>query len=135
MAVYLTVLFVGLWDLMEHRLVPIQNGTKVINTVVMNKQSTKTPLVLVHGMGAGVGLWVLNYESLAKNRPLYAFDVLGFGRSSRPKFTKDAEATENEFVESIEEWRKEMNLDKFVLLGHSLGGFLAASYALRYPER
>ena len=120
---------------MEHRLVPIQNGTKVINTVVMNKQATKTPLVLIHGMGAGVGLWVLNYESLSKNRPLYAFDILGFGRSSRPKFTKDAETTEREFVESIEEWRKEMNLDKFVLLGHSLGGFLAAAYTLQYPER
>ena len=39
---------------------------------------------------------------------------------------------EMEFVESIEEWRQEMKLDKFILLGHSLGGFLAMSYAIRY---
>lgn len=28
-----------------------------------------------------------------------------------------------------------MQLEKFVLLGHSMGGFLAASYAIQYPER
>lgn len=28
-----------------------------------------------------------------------------------------------------------MELDKFVLLGHSMGGFLAASYAIQYPNR
>jgi pimeloyl-ACP methyl ester carboxylesterase len=28
-----------------------------------------------------------------------------------------------------------MQLDKFVLLGHSMGGFLAASYAIQYPKR
>ncbi|KAF2899955.1 hypothetical protein ILUMI_06222 [Ignelater luminosus] len=28
-----------------------------------------------------------------------------------------------------------MNLDNFILLGHSMGGFLATSYALSYPDR
>jgi len=85
-------------------------------------------------MGSGVGLWALNLESLAKSRPVYAFDLLGFGRSSRPAMPKDPLLAEAEFVESIESWRKEMNLDKFIILGHSLGGFLVTSYALRYPE-
>lgn len=60
---------------------------------------------------------------------------LGFGRSSRPAFSKKAEEAESQLVRSVEEWRKEMQLDNFVLLGHSMGGFLAASYAIRYPER
>lgn len=62
---------------------------------------------------------------------LYFF--LGFGRSSRPNFDKDGLNAESQMIHSIEEWRKEMNLDKFVLLGHSMGGFLAASYAIKYP--
>jgi abhydrolase domain-containing protein 5 len=60
---------------------------------------------------------------------------LGFGRSSRPVFSTDALDAEREFVQSIEEWRREMQLEKFVLLGHSMGGFLATSYAIRYPNR
>lgn len=120
---------------MEHKFVFIHDRTKYINTVILNKDSKKIPLVMIHGMGSGIGLWVLNYQALAKNRPVYAFDTLGFGRSSRPKFKKDPAEAEIEFVESIEAWRKEMKLEKFVLLGHSLGGFLATSYALKYPER
>jgi pimeloyl-ACP methyl ester carboxylesterase len=42
---------------------------------------------------------------------------------------------EREFVNSIEEWRREMNLERFALLGHSMGGFLATSYAIRFPDR
>lgn len=38
-------------------------------------------------------------------------------------------------VRSIEEWRKEMKLNSFILLGHSMGGFLAASYSISYPDK
>ena len=125
----------GIWDKLEHSFINIHNKTKHLRTVTMNKETNAMPIVLVHGMGAGVGLWVLNYEELAKNRPVYAFDMPGFGRSSRPQFSTDSQQTELEFIDCMEDWRKEMKLEKFVLLGHSLGGFLAASYALKYPDR
>lgn len=46
-------------------------------TISLNSESPKTPLVLLHGMGAGVAFWVLNLDSLAVHRPVYAFDMLG----------------------------------------------------------
>ncbi|XP_050674752.1 1-acylglycerol-3-phosphate O-acyltransferase ABHD5 isoform X3 [Leptidea sinapis] len=104
-------------------------------TISLNDEASQTPLVMLHGMGAGVALWCPNLNALAATRPVYAIDLLGFGRSSRPKFASDAEKVEAQWVESVEEWRREVNLNNFILLGHSLGGYIATAYALKYPER
>ncbi|KAM6410513.1 1-acylglycerol-3-phosphate O-acyltransferase ABHD5 [Pluvialis apricaria] len=117
------------------RYVYISNGNKIWTLTFSPDLSRKTPLVLLHGFGGGVGLWALNFEDLCENRTVHAFDLLGFGRSSRPHFDTDAREAENQFVESIEEWRKEVGLEKMILLGHNLGGFLAAAYSLKYPSR
>ncbi|KAM9186089.1 1-acylglycerol-3-phosphate O-acyltransferase ABHD5 isoform 2-T2 [Dugong dugon] len=113
----------------------ISNGNKIWTLKLSYSLPNKTPLVLLHGFGGGLGLWALNFEDLCTNRPVYAFDLLGFGRSSRPRFDSDAEEVENQFVESIEEWRCALGLEKMILLGHNLGGFLAAAYSLKYPSR
>ena len=66
---------------------------------------------------------------------LFFFFFKGFGRSSRPTFSSDAKEAETQFVSAVEAWRKEVGLEKFIIVGHSFGGFLAFSYALTYPER
>ncbi|XP_065078767.1 (Lyso)-N-acylphosphatidylethanolamine lipase [Ochlerotatus camptorhynchus] len=104
-------------------------------TLTMNTESKRVPIVMLHGLGAGVALWVLNLDEIAQNRPVYAIDILGFGRSSRPKFADDAMIAEKQLVKSIDEWRKEVGLKEMIVLGHSMGGFLATSYALSYPDR
>ncbi|CAN8102577.1 unnamed protein product [Discula destructiva] len=99
-------------------------------------------LVMLHGYGAGLGLFYQNFEPITrvKGWRLYALDMLGMGNSSRPPFrikAKDQkqkiEEAESFFVDALEEWRKIRNIEKFTLLGHSLGGYLAVSYALKYP--
>ncbi|KAI2464550.1 alpha/beta-hydrolase [Annulohypoxylon bovei var. microspora] len=99
-------------------------------------------LVMLHGYGAGLGFYYKNFESLSRSEgwKLYALDWLGMGNSSRPPFkvcakdqaTKITEA-ENWFIDALEEWRKIRKIEKFTLLGHSLGGYLGVSYALKYP--
>lgn len=101
----------------------------------MNTDSPKVPLVMLHGFGAGVGLWVLNLDSFAEQRPVHAIDLLGYGRSSRPNFKSDGREAEKQLVQSIEEWRKEMHIPSMIICGHSMGGFLATSYAISHPDR
>lgn len=111
------------------------------------------PLVMMHGFASGVGLWSLNMDHFARfgNRHIFAFDLIGFGKSSRPNFNfkkssgmsdfqkskAEAEFMETCMVESVEKWRRAIGgplQDKFILLGHSFGAYLALAYALRYPD-
>uniref|UniRef100_A0A8C9XH55 Abhydrolase domain containing 4, N-acyl phospholipase B n=1 Tax=Sander lucioperca TaxID=283035 RepID=A0A8C9XH55_SANLU len=102
------------------RFVTLPNQDRIWTLTLTNKavrkpaeQAHKTPLVMVHGFGGGVGLWIRNMDTLSRSRPVYAFDLLGFGRSSR----------------------QSVGLENMILLGHSLGGYLATSYAIQYPSR
>lgn len=61
-----------------------------------------------------------------------AFDQLGTGASSRP--TDPSLWTIERYVEEVETVRRELNLGKIHLLGHSWGGWLAIEYALRYQD-
>lgn len=113
--------------------VDLGEGNKIW-TIAMNESNKDTPVVLLHGLGAGSALWVMNLDDIAKHRAVYSIDILGFGRSSRPDFDKDANVAEMQFIKSINEWRREMNIRKMILCGHSFGAYLACSYALVYPD-
>ncbi|XP_029499007.2 (Lyso)-N-acylphosphatidylethanolamine lipase [Oncorhynchus nerka] len=125
------------------RFVTLPNQDRIWTLTLTNKTPhkpleqapKKTPLVMVHGFGGGVGLWIRNLDALSHSRPVYAFDLLGFGRSSRPLFSTDAALAEEQFVNSMERWRESVGLENMILLGHSLGGYLATSYAIQHPSR
>ena len=99
-------------------------------------------MVMLHGYGAGLGFFYKNFEGLSRTPgwKVYALDLLGMGRSSRPPFRmqsknkqKSITEAENWFIDALEEWRIEKKIDRFTLLGHSLGGYMAVAYALKYP--
>ncbi|KAJ5791690.1 uncharacterized protein N7518_008701 [Penicillium psychrosexuale] len=99
-------------------------------------------LVMLHGYGAGLGFFYKNFEPLSrlKGWQLHALDMLGMGRSTRPSFKIKAKEREDAireaeawFVDALEEWRIKRKIDRFTLLGHSLGGYMAVAYALKYP--
>jgi cardiolipin-specific phospholipase len=66
------------------------------------------------------------------------------GRSARVPFTIKAKRddvagrvgeAESFFVDSLEQWRIKMGLEKMTLIGHSLGAYFSVVYALKYPTR
>ncbi|XP_066281024.1 1-acylglycerol-3-phosphate O-acyltransferase ABHD5-like, partial [Branchiostoma lanceolatum] len=120
---------------LERLYVPISNGRRIWTLKVRSKKPDTLPIVIIHGFGGAAAHFFLNFDALAEDRAVYAFDILGFGRSSRCEFSTNADVAEKEFVESIEEWRKGVGLERFILMGTSFGGFLATSYAIKHPER
>lgn len=111
-----------------------KNSGAAAEAEVVEEEEVPT-IVLVHGYGASQGFFFRNFDALATKFRVLAIDQLGWGASSRPDFTcKSTEETESWFIDSLEEWRKAKNLDNFILLGHSLGGYIAARYALKHPE-
>ncbi|KAG1300083.1 hypothetical protein G6F66_000288 [Rhizopus arrhizus] len=104
-------------------------------------------LVICHGYGAGLGFFYRNYQQLSQvpDWRLFSIDWLGMGNSSRPKWTisrksnetwdEIVDTVEDHFVESLESWRNKVGINKMTLSGHSLGGYFATCYALKYPER
>ncbi|KAK4248112.1 Alpha/Beta hydrolase protein [Corynascus novoguineensis] len=127
-------------------MVELSGKNRALNELAIERvgEQADDTLVMVHGYGAGLGFFYKNFEPLtrAQGWKLYALDMLGMGNSSRPPFRirakdpqeKIAEA-EGWFIDALEEWRKIRKIEKFTLLGHSLGGYLAVSYALKYPGR
>ncbi|MGE0867197.1 MAG: alpha/beta fold hydrolase [Kofleriaceae bacterium] len=89
-------------------------------------------VLLVHGFAGTHATW----SALIKKIPtrqyrVIAIDLRGAGKST----VTDSGYSIDQAVADIEEFAKTKGLDKFTLIGHSLGGGIAASYALAHPER
>lgn len=131
----------------------LNNPKQYINTFSITptepSQSAPPPAVVLHGYGAGLGFFFQNFVALGnwagkRRTSVFFMDWLGMGRSARVPFTvkskrsnidgRVAEA-ESFFIDSLEEWRDKMGLEKMTLVGHSLGGYLSIAYALKYPTR
>jgi cardiolipin-specific phospholipase len=96
---------------------------------------SKPPLVVLHGFGGAGMIFFKVVKQLTARFRIYFVDHLGMGRSTRPTFTpKTHEEAEVFFVEPIERLRIHFNLSKFVLAGHSFGGYIAGCYTLRHSE-
>ncbi len=113
------------------------SGDNLIWTIrSLNSPKDTIPIVLIHDFGCASGIWIENIDFLSARHPLYIFDILGFGRSSRPTFDQtNCLNAEIKFVESIEDWRIAVDLnEKFFLVGHGFGAYLATLYTIRYGK-
>ncbi|KAL9592950.1 MAG: hypothetical protein Q9219_007704 [cf. Caloplaca sp. 3 TL-2023] len=128
----------------QSELVKLSGKNRALNEFSIERleESKDQDLVILHGYGAGLGFFYKNFEGLSRvpGWKIYALDLLGMGRSSRPPFrvhSKDRQKSiteaEDWFIDALEEWRVKRNIDRFTLLGHSLGGYMAVAYALKFP--
>ena len=89
------------------------------------------PLVVIHGGGVGAQGWLQNATELCKHYKIYVPDLPGFGFSQ----PMGGEYGISEFVDFVEDFTHSLELKRFHLVGHSLGGGIALHYALKFPHK
>ena len=100
-----------------------------------NGMELSVPVVIIHGFASGLATFVNLFKELrASCDIIYAIDILGFGRSSKPVFPSDSLDAECLFVDSIESWRIQMQLPAMVICAHSFGAYVATKYTQKYPN-
>ena len=90
------------------------------------------PLVLLHGLGNEAHLWDDFVPSVAPHYRVLALDQRGHGDSDwDPEGRYDADA----MADDLEAVLEALEIDRLVLLGFSMGGRVAMTFAGRHPER
>ena len=114
------------------------HAIRIINENLLQQQQqqvAEAPLVLIHGYMNGAAYFYRNFGGLSRYfSRIYSLDWYGAGLSSRPKLAQK-DIHESVFVDSLEQWRKENGIDKMILAGHSMGGYLGVAYCEKHPER
>ena len=99
--------------------------------VELNPEGAQT-LIFIHGLGSNLKFWRYQLDAFAtKGYHVLAIDMVGYGKSSKPaSFPYTMEA----MADVVREFKNAMGVDRPVLVGHSMGGQTAMSYAIRFPE-
>lgn len=90
------------------------------------------PIVLLHGLRSYGATWEPIAEKLANRWRLIALDQRGRGDSD---WDANADYFTEAYVSDLEQWADQLGLQRFVLVGHSMGGTNAFVYTHRHPER
>jgi pimeloyl-ACP methyl ester carboxylesterase len=89
------------------------------------------PVLFVHGLGGRWQNWIENIPRVALERRVVALDLPGFGRSQLPR----GPISIGGYAEVLERLCDLLELDSVVLVGNSMGGAIAAAFAVRFPHR
>ncbi len=91
------------------------------------------PLLILHGGSDGAKPWTKTISELAKKYTVYIPDLPGWGHSQ--PLNRKGDYFIPELVEFVDKFSQNMGLENFYLMGHSLGGAVALTYTLKFPQK
>ena len=102
---------------------------KNINIHFEVKGKGKT-VVLLHGFLENSTMWKLILEELSKKHRVVCIDLLGHGKTENLGYIHTMEA-QAEMVKAV---LNHLKLRKYILIGHSMGGYVALAFAKLFPQ-
>jgi len=88
------------------------------------------PLILLHGLSGSGRWWSRNVPVFSRSYRTYSVDLPGFGQSRGLRWSRL-----DDIADRLADWLVEEDLPKVHIVGHSLGGAVAARLAARHPDR
>jgi 2-hydroxy-6-oxonona-2,4-dienedioate hydrolase len=89
------------------------------------------PLILLHGTGGHAEAYLRNLAALSRRFHVIAYDMVGHGFSGKP----DHPYTLEVYADQLQGLLDALGVERAHLSGESLGGWVAAWFAARHPER
>ncbi|GAA2897605.1 alpha/beta hydrolase [Pseudonocardia halophobica] len=88
-------------------------------------------VVLIHGIGDSSTTWETVIPALARHHLVIAPDLLGHGRSDKPRADYSVAA----YANGVRDLLGVLGVRRATLVGHSLGGGVAMQFAYQFPDR
>jgi len=111
---------------------PVDKEIVVFGTKIHYVEAGSGPVViLLHGLGGSTQNWALNIPVLAQKFRVIVPDQIGFGKSDKP-FINYRVGT---YVDYLDQFCKQLKIDRASLVGNSMGGWVAAAYTIAFPGR
>ncbi|MDJ0273444.1 MAG: alpha/beta hydrolase [Aigarchaeota archaeon] len=89
------------------------------------------PVVFLHGWAASSFSWRKTLPVISQHFRALALDLPGFGLSKRPPTGISLSSVTDILMKALDR----LGVEKFCLVGHSMGGAISAHIAAQYPER
>ncbi len=95
------------------------------------RAGTGPAVLLIHGIGDSSDTWRPVIDQLARGHTVVAPDLLGHGRSEKPRADYSVAA----YANGMRDLLSVLEIDRATVVGHSLGGGVAGQFAYQFPER
>lgn len=95
------------------------------------EKGTGSPIVFVHGWMEDYSMWNSQIDYFSKSHRVIAYDQRGHGRSDKPKKGYSVKTLSDDLYN----FTQKLNVGKFTLVGHSMGGMTAMMFALDHPDQ
>jgi len=118
------------WNFIEQGTID-SHGGKIWYGISGSKESSETPLIVIHG-GPGMShSYLYPLTDLADERQVIFYDQLDAGASERPNTPENWNISR--FLLEVDDLRESLNLHRVGIFGNSWGATIAASYAAKGP--
>lgn len=101
-----------------------------VNVAVIDEGKSDQVIVLIHGLGTNMKCWIKNIPALSQKYRVIAVDLVGYGKSDKGYYPYSMPFHATVIAELLDA----MNIEKATLVGHSMGGQIAMTTALNYPD-